>query len=139
MKKVLIIDDDQDVLALLRHTLSREFELTFAENISDGEARVSQNDYDLIVLDEPTAAIDPIEETRVYHQFVEAAAGKTAVIVTHRLGSARIAGRILVMENGLIVEDGTHQDLLVKDGYYARMYAAQASWYHRGAYTCDEY
>lgn len=52
MKKILIIDDDQDVLALLRHTLSREFELAFCETVSDGEAYVSQNDYDLIVLDE---------------------------------------------------------------------------------------
>lgn len=52
MKKILIIDDDQDVLALLRHTLSREFELTFAETISDGEGQVSRSDYDLIVLDE---------------------------------------------------------------------------------------
>lgn len=52
MKKILIIDDDQDVLALLRHTLSREFELTFAETISDGEGQISRNEFDLIVLDE---------------------------------------------------------------------------------------
>ncbi len=52
MKKILIIDDDQDVLALLRHTLSREFELTFSETISEGESQVSRNDFDLIVLDE---------------------------------------------------------------------------------------
>ncbi len=52
MKKILIIDDDQDVLALLRHTLSREFELTFAETISDGEGQVSRSEFDLIVLDE---------------------------------------------------------------------------------------
>lgn len=52
MKKILIIDDDQDILALLRHTLSREFELSFAERISEGEVQVSRNDFDLIVLDE---------------------------------------------------------------------------------------
>jgi ATP-binding cassette subfamily B protein len=52
----------------------------------------------MIVLDEPTAAIDPLEETRLYRQFSELSRGKTAVIVTHRLGSARIADRIIVME-----------------------------------------
>ena len=83
----------------------------------------------LIVLDEPTAAIDPMEETRLYQQFARIAADKTAVIVTHRLGSARIADRIVVMRGGLIDDIGTHDDLLARGGYYAELYQSQAKWY----------
>jgi len=84
-----------------------------------------------IVLDEPTAAIDPIEETRVYTQFQKLAEGKCAVIVTHRLGSAKLAHRIIVMENGEIVDIGTHEQLLLRRGKYADMWSAQAKWYER--------
>jgi len=84
-----------------------------------------------IVLDEPTAAIDPIEETRVYTQFQKLAEGKCAVIVTHRLGSAKLAHRIVVMENGEITDIGTHDELLSRKGKYADMWSAQAKWYER--------
>lgn len=84
-----------------------------------------------IVLDEPTAAIDPIEETRVYTQFQQLARGKCAVVVTHRLGSAKLAHRIIVMDKGEIVDIGTHDELLTRQGKYANMWAAQAKWYER--------
>jgi len=86
---------------------------------------------DFIVLDEPTAAIDPIEETRVYSQFQKLAEGKCAVIVTHRLGSAKLAHRIIVMDAGEIVDMGTHEELLSRRGKYADMWSAQAVWYAR--------
>ncbi|MCL2628343.1 MAG: ABC transporter ATP-binding protein/permease [Oscillospiraceae bacterium] len=86
---------------------------------------------DFIVLDEPTAAIDPIEETRVYTQFQKLAEGKCAVIVTHRLGSAKLAHKIVVMENGEIVDIGTHEQLLSRKGKYADMWNAQSVWYER--------
>jgi ATP-binding cassette subfamily B protein len=86
---------------------------------------------DFIVLDEPTAAIDPIEETRVYTQFQKLAEGKCAVIVTHRLGSAKLAHRIIVMDAGEIVDSGTHEELLARDGKYAEMWSAQAMWCER--------
>ena len=82
-----------------------------------------------MILDEPTAAIDPIEETRVYERFAVLARGKTAVIVTHRLGSVRLADRILVLREGRIAECGTHESLIKAGGIYAQMYAAQAAWY----------
>jgi len=84
-----------------------------------------------MVLDEPTAAIDPIEETRVYQQFQHLAKGKCALIVTHRLGSAKLADRIIVMEAGRITDTGTHEELLARTGKYAEMWAAQAQWYER--------
>ena len=86
---------------------------------------------EFIVLDEPTAAIDPIEETRVYTQFQKLAVGKCAVIVTHRLGSAKLAHRIIVMDSGEIVDDGTHDELISRPGIYADMWSAQAKWYER--------
>ena len=59
------------------------------------------------------------------------AAGRTAIIVTHRLASARLADRILVLDGGRIVEHGTHQELLARGGLYHRMFTAQAAWYKR--------
>ncbi len=112
--------------------LSREFD---GVDLSGGQwqrvaiARGFYRAHDMIVLDEPTAAIDPVEESRIYNKFAEISRGKTAVIVTHRLGAARIAHRILVMDGGRLVEQGTHDELMILDGLYARMYQAQAQWY----------
>ena len=82
-----------------------------------------------IVLDEPTAAIDPIEEERIYNQFKQLAKDKCAIIVTHRLGSAKLANRIVVMDGGEIVGLGTHDELISKAGKYADMWHSQAGWY----------
>lgn len=96
-------------------------------------ARGLYRPHDTIILDEPTAAIDPIEEDRVYRMFLNSTQGKTAIIVTHRLGLARIADRILVMERGHIVQDGSHAELIAVPGTYARMFHSQAAWYVREA------
>lgn len=85
--------------------------------------------HNMIVLDEPTSAIDPLEETRVYEKFMEMSHDKTAVIITHRLGSAKIADRIVVLDEGSIAEMGTHSELMDKKGLYFQMYQAQAKWY----------
>ena len=66
-------------------------------------------------MDEPTSAIDPIEEKQIYSQFISRTRGETAVMVTHRLGSARIADRILVMQKGRIVESGSN-DSRMREG-----------------------
>ena len=92
-------------------------------------ARGLYRDHDMIILDEPTAAIDPLEEADIYHKFAEMSRGKTAFIVTHRLGSAKIADRIIVMEAGHIVETGTHEELMEMGGCYSELYQAQAKWY----------
>ena len=103
--------------------------------ISDGQrqrillARAICQEPEIIVLDEPTAAIDPVEESAVYEKFLQMVKGKTAVIVTHRLASARLADRILVMEKGRIAETGTHEELLAAGGLYSRMWKAQAENY----------
>jgi len=113
--------------------LSREFD---GVDLSGGQwqrlaiARGFYRESDIIVLDEPTASIDPIEESAIYRKFVEIARNKTAVIVTHRMGSAKIAGRIIVMRGGEIAESGSHDELMAQGGAYADMYAAQAGWYN---------
>ena len=112
--------------------LSREFD---GAELSGGQwqriaiARGLYRNAEFIVLDEPTSAIDPLEETQLYQEFSKLCKEKTAVIVTHRLGSARIADRIVVLKDGRIVEEGTHASLLQKNGEYSRMYAAQSQWY----------
>lgn len=112
--------------------LAREFGGT---DLSGGQwqrlaiARGFYRRHNLIVLDEPTAAIDPLEETAVYKKFAELSRDKTAVIITHRLGSARIADRIIVLEKGRIVETGGHEELMERKGLYYEMYTAQAKWY----------
>ncbi|GGF99236.1 hypothetical protein GCM10010912_50020 [Paenibacillus albidus] len=84
---------------------------------------------DLIILDEPTAAIDPLEETRLYNDFINICNDKTAILVTHRLGSAKIADRIIVLKDGQIVQDGNHRQLINTDGEYKSMYESQRKWY----------
>ncbi|MDE0688306.1 MAG: ABC transporter ATP-binding protein [Candidatus Poribacteria bacterium] len=83
----------------------------------------------LVVLDEPTAALDPLAEQAVYERFIERSAGRTSVLISHRLSSVRTCDRILVLDNGRIVEDGDHETLLAQDGLYAQFFRAQAQWY----------
>lgn len=112
--------------------LAREFD---GIDLSGGQwqkiaiARGFYKNHNMIVLDEPTAAIDPAMETNLYNKFAELAKGKTAIIVTHRLGSAKIGDRIVVMDNGTIAEIGGHEELLKANGKYAAMYNAQSKWY----------
>lgn len=114
--------------------LSREYGGT---ELSGGQwqriaiARGLYRQHDLIVLDEPTAAIDPIEESNIFKLFKESAKNKTTILVTHRLGSAKIADRIIVMENGKIVEQGNHLELMQLGGMYSSMFLEQAKWYER--------
>ncbi|MEK5033999.1 ABC transporter ATP-binding protein [Paenibacillus sp. FSL R7-0302] len=86
---------------------------------------------DLIVLDEPTSAIDPIEETNVYKRFNEISKDKTTIFVTHRLASVKSADRIIVMDSGAILEEGSHEQLIALKGKYHEMYMSQAEWYVR--------
>ena len=112
--------------------LSREFD---GVDLSGGQwqrvaiARSFFRTHQFIVLDEPTAAIDPIEETKIYNRFAEISRDKTAVIVTHRLGSVKLADRIFVMKQGRLAEQGTHADLIAVNGEYARLYKSQEQWY----------
>jgi ATP-binding cassette subfamily B protein len=112
--------------------LSREFD---GVDLSGGQwqriaiARGLYRAHELVVLDEPTAAIDPLEESRVYKQFMEISRDKTAIIVTHRLGSVKAADRVVVMDKGKIIAAAPHVELLKSCALYSEMYNAQAMWY----------
>lgn len=84
---------------------------------------------DVLVFDEPTASVDPLEEMRILEHFREIIEDKTAVLISHRIGFARLADRICIMENGTITESGTHRELLNKKGSYYRMFKAQSDLY----------
>lgn len=81
------------------------------------------------ILDEPTAALDPLAESEVYESFAQVAAGLTTLFISHRLGSTKIADRILVLDDGVIGESGSHDDLMRQDGRYAQMFRTQEHWY----------
>lgn len=92
-------------------------------------ARAYLRDAQIVALDEPTAALDPRAEVEFYRQFTQVAAGRTAILVSHRLGAARLADRIVVLAQGRIVEEGDHESLLQREGVYAHMFRLQARWY----------
>lgn len=92
-------------------------------------ARVFAKDPEVVILDEPSSALDPIAEYNMYCNMMEASEGKTVFFISHRMSSARMADRILFLEHGRIVEEGTHQELMEKDGHYAEMFRLQAQNY----------
>ena len=86
-------------------------------------------DYSMIILDEPTASLDPIAEADVYYKFKEITADKISLIISHRIGSASIADRIILLKDGVVAENGTHEELMSLDGEYKALYYLQAKWY----------
>ena len=84
---------------------------------------------DILILDEPASALDAKAEAAVYEHFARMAEASTVLLISHRLGSCRIADRILVLREGALVEQGTHTELLAADGEYAVLYRLQAAWY----------
>ena len=92
-------------------------------------ARALYKDAPFVILDEPTAALDPIAEAEIYEQFSQMTAGKTAVYISHRMSSCKFCDRIIVLDHGRIAEDGTHDTLLANHGIYANLYETQAQYY----------
>lgn len=86
-------------------------------------------DAQVMILDEPIAALDARSEFEVFRRFKELSAGKTAVLISHRFSSVRMADRILVLEQGRIEASGTHQELLAAGGRYAELFELQAAGY----------
>ncbi|MDB5623164.1 MAG: transporter ATP-binding protein [Devosia sp.] len=91
--------------------------------------RAYMRDAELIILDEPTAALDAKAEAEVFARFKSLAAGKTAVIISHRFSTVRMADRILVLEDGAILEAGSHHELVARKGRYAELFELQAAGY----------
>jgi ATP-binding cassette subfamily B protein len=105
------------------------------EELSIGEwqkialARAFLRDAQLIILDEPTSALDAKAEYELYKKFHEITSGKSAILISHRLSTVRMADRIYVIENGKIIEEGTHDKLMSQNGKYAHLFDLQAQYY----------
>ena len=110
---------------------------TFDEGVdlSGGEwqqmaiSRAFMSDAPILILDEPTAALDALKEHDLYDEIARHAADKTVIFISHRFSTVRMADYIAVVDDGQIIEQGTHEDLLERDGMYAKMFNAQASRY----------
>ena len=103
--------------------------------ISGGEAqkiaiaRALYKDAPVVILDEPTAALDPVSELEIYQRFDEMVQEKTAIYISHRMSSCRFCENILVFDNGNITQRGSHAELLEQKGLYANLWQAQAQYY----------
>ncbi len=104
-------------------------ELSIGEWQKIALARAFIRDAPIVILDEPTSALDARAEQEVFTKFRELVRGKTAVVISHRFSTVRMADRIAVLHKGTIIEQGTHEELIAKDGMYREMYTIQASAY----------
>lgn len=116
--------------------LTREFDedgagLSGGENQKVSTARLFASDYEIVILDEPSSALDPVAEYEMYENLIAATKGKTVIYISHRLSSAALSDRVLVIGDGKIIESGTHEELMERKGKYCEMFTLQASAYRR--------
>lgn len=95
-------------------------------------ARAIYKNGSILILDEPTAALDPIAENNLYLQYRELTKGKTSLYISHRFASTRFCDRIVLLENGVITESGSHDELMKRNGQYAYMFGVQSKYYQEG-------
>lgn len=123
--------------------LTREFDENGA-GLSGGEAqktavaRMFARDFDIAILDEPSSALDPIAEYKMYENLISATKNKTVIYISHRLSSAVLSDQIFVLGGGTVIESGTHNQLMTDGADYAKMFALQASSYGRKEAENDE-
>src|SRR5580700_7209782 len=139
--KLLQVAADKSMADEVIGRLPREYEQMLGRrfengvDLSGGEwqkvalARAYLRDAQVLILDEPTAALDARSEFEVCHRFAELTAGKTALFISHRFSTVRMADRIIVLQHGRIAEDGNHERLLNLGGRYAEMFEMQAASY----------
>ncbi|MCL2060013.1 MAG: ABC transporter ATP-binding protein/permease [Oscillospiraceae bacterium] len=123
--------------------LGRDFES--GVDLSGGQwqriaiARAFMGDKPILILDEPTSQLDPMAESRIYSEFSKMSENKTAIFITHRLGSTMITDTIFVISGGRIVQSGSHAELMGRGGLYADMFNSQKQWYAKGGEEVQAY
>lgn len=106
-------------------------ELSGGEKQRIGVSRAHMSSKEIIIFDEPASALDPVAEAEQFMNIKEKLDGRTAVLVSHRIGFCRLADKIVLLDNGRMIESGSHEELLQKNGAYARFYNEQAEWYEK--------
>ena len=114
-----------------RGVLDDGIDLSGGERQKVWMARAFYKEAPILILDEPTAALDPLAEQEIYEKYVEMSEGRTSLFISHRLASTRFCDRIWLMENGRITEQGSHEELMEKNGAYARLFAVQGKYYRK--------
>jgi ABC-type multidrug transport system fused ATPase/permease subunit len=114
---------------LMRYFEENGIELSIGQWQKLSIARAFYSDSDIIILDEPTASLDPIAEQEIYNQFDSLREDKTTIFVSHRLSSATVADKIVVLEKGAVIEIGNHSQLMQKQGAYYTLFSTQAKRY----------
>ena len=127
-EKIDSLPDKEETL-LVRAVHAEAAELSGGEKQKLAMARALYKDAPVLILDEPTAALDPLAENEVYMKYAELTEGKTSVYISHRLASTRFCDRILLIDGSVIAEQGTHDELMAQSGIYANMFSVQASYY----------
>jgi ATP-binding cassette, subfamily B, bacterial len=100
-------------------------------------ARAIYKNAPIMILDEPTAALDPIAESHMYEEYNKLTSDKTSIFISHRLASTRFCHKIIFLENGSIMEEGTHEELIKKSGKYAEVYEIQSHYYKDNSVNCN--
>lgn len=105
--------------------------LSGGRNQKVSTARLFAKDFEIAVLDEPSSALDPIAEYKMYENLIDVTKGKTVIFISHRLSSAVLSDNIIVLSNGKIIEQGSHNELMKNGGEYEKMFTLQASNYEK--------
>lgn len=111
------------------HKFDGAHELSYGQWQRISMARSVYKDAQLIILDEPTASLDPLSEVEIFRQFSKITENKISLTISHRLGSCKFADKILVLKDGELIEQGSHEELINIKGEYEKMYSVQAEWY----------
>ena len=123
----------EGIHTLLNHDNGEGVDVSGGEAQKIAIARALYKDAPFVILDEPTAALDPMAEAEIYENFNDLVQDKTSIYISHRMSSCRFCDRIVVFQDGKITEEGTHEELLDKNGEYAALFHAQAQYYRESA------